>query len=145
MANSNSDRIKFNLVVLAPAVIELTFRPFALPLWSAEEEKKEKQNENQSRDPPKPVDASRFDRLRRKFLLHEFVVVKMLVGDAEVVGVGGIRPAGFFIGAAFGAAFCVARHIRAAVGTSLRGHLRFTIYDLRGCRFFVGHRIICDS
>src|ERR1035438_6520211 len=130
MANSNSDRIKFNLVVLAPAVIELTFRPFALPVWSAEEEKKEKQNENQSRDPPKPVDASRFDRLRRKFLLHEFVVVKMLVGDAEAVGVGGIRPAGFFIGAAFRAAFRVARHVRAAVGANLWSHLRYTIYAL---------------
>ena len=67
-------------------------------------------DEQQRRHPPDPLDAAGFEAARAELLLHEFLVIEILLGNAQMVGVGGIRPACFFIRAAFRAGFGPARH-----------------------------------
>jgi hypothetical protein len=74
---------------------------------------------------------------RAEFLPHEFLVVEIIIGDAEVVGVGRVRPAGLFIRTAFRAGLGPARHYHATIGANLRGHLRFTICNLRAHSLFL--------
>jgi hypothetical protein len=54
----------------------------------AEPEEQEQQQEEQSGNPPEPLEVAWFGA-SAKFILHEFLVVKVVVGNAEVFRVVG--------------------------------------------------------
>jgi len=56
------------------------------------------------------------NRALAKFFFDEVVVVEVFVGEIEPLSFGRVGPTGFFVGAAFGAGFGVARDGCAAVG-----------------------------
>ena len=92
---------------------------------SAEIKKQKEQHEKHGDHPPNPTDAARFGLCAAKFFFDEIVVIKFLVRQVQVVGVSLFRPAGLFVGAAFGTGLGVARHFRAAIGANLGRHGKF--------------------
>lgn len=101
-----------------PLLANLAQTALVLP----EPKKQEQHDKEHGREPPNPMHPARLRTAGTKFFLHELVVVKRLVGEAEVVGIGGLRPAGRFIRAAAGTSLGLARHRGTAVGTNLRIH-----------------------
>src|ERR1017187_8480924 len=73
--------------------------------------------DEQGDQPPEPVNSAGHDFFSGKLALDKFVVVKIFIRQPKLAGIGGFRPAGLFIRAAFGTGSGVARHIRAAVRT----------------------------
>ena len=109
-----------------------------MPQTSTQAEYKEQRDQPQRGEPPNPMDAARFGTGGTKLLLYKIVVVELLVGDAEMAGVGGSGPAGRFICAATRTGLGLGRHHRAAVGTNLGRHLLSVEWGIRSAEKWQG-------
>ena len=74
-------------------------------------------------EPPKPWETTRFGAARPKFLLDKFVVIKLVIRQAQIRGVRGLRPTRAFVRTAFGAGRRVPGHVGSTVGTNLGRHI----------------------
>jgi len=59
-----------------------------------------------------------------EFLLHKFIVIELVIGQAESLGFSAVGPAGLFIRPALRASPSMARDFGAAGGASFRWHRR---------------------
>ena len=70
----------------------------------------------------------RLDRRRPEFPFYKFVMVEIFIRQAKMAGIGGFRPAGFFVRTAFGTGFGMGWHFAPQLGQT-SGDME--IYDLR--------------
>ena len=96
---------------------------------AADKKPNEQCDQDDGDDPPEPANSARPDfstLILAEFLLHELVIVKLVVWQAQPLRVGASGPAGFLVGAALGTGARVARHFSAALGTDFgRGFQMF--------------------